>query len=49
MDAINAIIMRHQSSCETSPSKAKRKAEAISFEVTSGLANERDKNAVRAS
>ncbi len=49
MDAIDAIIVRHQSSCNTGPSNAKRKAEAISFEATSGLANERDKNVVRAS
>ena len=49
MDAIDAIIVRHQSSRDTSPSKVKRKAEAISFEATSGLVNERDKNVVRAS
>ena len=49
MDAINAIIVRHQSSRETSPLNVKRKAEAISFEATSSLANERDKNVVRAS
>jgi hypothetical protein len=49
MDAIDAIILRHQSSRDTSPSIAKRKAEAISFEATSGLANERNKNGVRAS
>ncbi len=49
MDAIYAIIVRHQSSRNTSPSNAKKKAEAISFEATSGLANERDKNIVRAS
>jgi hypothetical protein len=49
MDAIDAIIVRHQSSCHTSPLNAKRKAEAISFEATSGLANKRNKNAVRAS
>ncbi len=49
MDAIDAIIVRHQSSCETSPSNGKRKAEAISFEATSSLANKRDKNVVRAS
>ena len=48
MGAIDAIIVRHQSSCDTSPSNAKRKAEAISFKTTSGLANERDKNVVRA-
>jgi hypothetical protein len=48
MDAINAIIVRHQSFCDTSPLNVKRKAEAISFEATSGLANERDKNIVRA-
>jgi hypothetical protein len=49
MDAIDAIIVRHQSSCKTSPSNAKRKAEGISFKATSGLANEHDKNVVRAS
>jgi hypothetical protein len=49
MNVINAIILRHQSSCKTSPSNAKRKAKAISFEATSGLANERNKNIVRAS
>ena len=49
MDAIDAIIVRHQSSRKTSPSNAKRKAEAISFEATSGLANERDKNVMRVS
>jgi hypothetical protein len=49
MDAIVAIIVRHQSSRDTSLLNAKRKADAISFEATSGLANERDKNAVRAS
>jgi hypothetical protein len=43
MDAIDAIIVRHQSSCKTSPSNEKRKAKAISFEATSGLANKRDK------
>jgi hypothetical protein len=48
MDAIDAIIVRHQSSCNTSPSNAKRKAEAISFKATSRLANEHDKNIVRA-
>jgi hypothetical protein len=42
------LIERRQSACDTSPSNAKRKAEAISFEATSGLANERDKNVVRA-
>jgi hypothetical protein len=49
MDAIDAIIVRHQSSCDTCPLNAKRKAEAISFEATSGLANDRDKNVMRAS
>ena len=49
MDAIDAIIVRHQNSCKTSPSNAKRKAKAITFEATSGLANERDNNVVRAS
>jgi hypothetical protein len=48
MDAIDAIIVRHQSSCNTSPLNAKRKAEAISFKATSGLTNECDKNVVRA-
>ena len=43
------LIERCQSACNTSPSNAKRKAKAISFEATSGLANERDKNVVRAS
>ncbi len=43
------LIERRQSARDTSPSNAKRKAEAISFEATSGLANERDKNVVRAS
>jgi hypothetical protein len=43
------LIKRRQSARDTSPSNAKRKAEAISFEATSGLANERDKNVVRAS
>jgi hypothetical protein len=49
MGVIDAIIVRHQSSRKTSPSNVKRKAEAISFEATSNLANERDKNVVRAS
>ena len=49
MDAINAIIVRHPSSHKTSPSTAKRKAEAISFEATSGLADKRDTNVVRVS
>ncbi len=49
MDAIDAIIVRHQSSRNTSPLNAKRKAKAISFEATSGLTNKRDKNVVRAS
>ena len=48
MDAIDAIIVRHQSSRDTSPSNVKRKAEAISFEATSGLANKRNKNIVKA-
>ncbi len=48
MDAIDAIIVRHQSSRDTNPSNAKRKAEAISFEATSGLTNKHDKNVVRA-
>ena len=49
MDRIDAIIVRHQSSRDTSPLNVKRKAEAISFKAASGLANERDKNVVRAS
>ena len=48
MDVINAIIVRHQSSWEMSPSNAKRKAKAISFKATSSLANEHNKNVVRA-
>ncbi len=44
-----AFIERRQSACNTSPSNAKRKAEAISFEATSGLANEHGKNVVSAS
>ncbi len=48
--AINVILIkRRQSSRDTSPSNAKRRAETISCEGTSGLANERDKNVVRAS
>ena len=47
MVAINAIIVRHQSSCKTSPSNATRKAEVISFKATSGLADKRNKNVVR--
>jgi hypothetical protein len=43
------LIERRQSARDTSPSNAKRKAEAISFKATSGLANECDKNVVRAS
>jgi hypothetical protein len=42
-------IERRQSARNTSPLNVKRKAEAISFEATSGLANKRDKNVVRAS
>ena len=49
MDAIAAIIVRHQSSCKTSPLNMTRKAVAISFKATSGLANKHDKNVVRAS
>jgi hypothetical protein len=49
MDAINAIIVRHQSSRKTSSLNAKREAEAISFKATRGLANKRNKNVVRAS
>jgi hypothetical protein len=48
MDVINAITVRHQSSRKTSPLNVTRKAVAISFEATSGLANERKKNVVRA-
>jgi hypothetical protein len=48
MDAIDAIIVRHQRSHKTSPSNAKRKAEAFSFEATSGLASELYKLVVRA-
>ena len=47
MDAIDTIIERRQSARDTSPLNAKKKAEAISFEATSGLANERDKNVMR--
>jgi hypothetical protein len=47
MDAINAIIMRHQSAQKTSPSNATRKAVAISLGATSCLADEHDKNVVR--
>jgi hypothetical protein len=43
------LIKRSQSARDTSPSNAKRKAEAISFEATSGLANECNKNVVRVS
>ena len=47
--AIDVVLNeKRQSARDTSPSNAKRKAEAISFEATSGLANERDKNVVRA-
>jgi hypothetical protein len=50
MSAIDVILIkRRQSARNTSPSNAKRKAQAISFKATSGLANERDKNVVRAS
>jgi hypothetical protein len=49
MVAIDAVLIeRRQSARNTSPSDAKRKAEAISFKATSGLANKRDKNVVRA-
>ena len=45
--AINVVLIeRRQSARDTSPLNAKRKAKAISFEVTSGLANKRDKNVV---
>jgi hypothetical protein len=44
MDAIDAIIVRHQSAQETSPSNATRKAVAISLGAASCLADERDKN-----
>jgi hypothetical protein len=49
MVAIDAVLIkRHQGARDRSPSNAKRKAEAISFEALSGFANERDKNVVRA-
>ncbi len=48
MDAIDAIIVGHQSTCKTSPSKATRKAVAISLEAASGLDDERNKGIVRA-
>jgi hypothetical protein len=48
--AINVVLIeRRQSARDTNPLNAKRKAEVISFEATSGLANGRDKNVVRAS
>jgi hypothetical protein len=34
MDAIDAIIVRHQRCRETNPLNAKRKAKAVSFEAT---------------
>ncbi len=50
MVAINTVLIkRRQSAHNTSPSNAKRKAKATSFDATSGLANERDKNIERAS
>jgi hypothetical protein len=50
VSAIDVILIeRRQSARNTSPLNVKRKAEAISFKATSGLANERDKNVVRAS
>ena len=49
MVAIDAVLIdRRQSARNKSPLNAKRKAEAISFEATSSLVNERDKNVVRA-
>ncbi len=48
MVAIDAVLIkRRQSSRKTIPLNAKRKAEAISFKTTSGLANERNKNVMR--
>jgi hypothetical protein len=50
MDAIDAIIARRQSARETtSPSNAMRKAVVIILGAASCLADERDKNVVRAS
>ena len=49
MDTIDAIIVRHQSAQETSPSNAMRKTVVISLGAPSCLANKRDKNVVRAS
>ncbi len=49
MDAIDAIIVRHQSAQETSPSNAMRKAVAISLGAARCLANKCDKIVVRAS
>jgi hypothetical protein len=47
--AIDAVLIeRRQSAHNTSPLNVKRKAKAISFEATSGLANKRDKNVMRA-
>jgi hypothetical protein len=48
MDAIDAIIVRHQNAFKTSPSKATRKAATIGLGAASGLAYERDKSVVRA-
>jgi hypothetical protein len=42
------LIERRQSARDTSPLNTKRKAETISFEATSGLANKRNKNIVKA-
>ena len=54
MDAINDIIVRHQSAQKTGPSNATRKAVAIkavaiSLGAASCLANKRNKNVVRVS
>jgi hypothetical protein len=48
MDAIDAIIARHQSAHKTSPSKATRKAMVIGLEAVSGLDNNCNKGIVRA-
>ncbi len=48
--AINVVLIkRRQSARDTRPSNAKRKAKTIRFKATSGIANERNKNVVRAS
>jgi hypothetical protein len=49
MDAINAIIVGHQSNCKTSPMNAMRKAVVlISFGAASDLTDKHNKNIVRA-